>query len=68
MPIYEYRCQCCGEKFEELVFGTVSDDEIVCPKCNERKSEKLISACSSTRSGKSSSSFSSGGCGSGGFT
>ena len=44
MPIYEYRCRECGEKFEKLVrFGT-STSEIKCPECGGRRVEKLISA------------------------
>ncbi|MBM4464147.1 MAG: zinc ribbon domain-containing protein [Chloroflexi bacterium] len=46
MPIYEYRCSECGERFEKLVrFGT-STSEIECPKCGGRRVEKLISAFS----------------------
>jgi len=35
MPIYEYRCDLCGEEFEELVFG--SSPEVNCPKCKKAK-------------------------------
>ena len=50
MPIYEYRCKKCGEKFEKLVrFGT-STSEIECPECGGRKVEKLISAFSARMS------------------
>ena len=31
MPIYEYKCQKCGYKFEELV---IEEKETKCPKCN----------------------------------
>ena len=43
MPIYEYRCLECGEKFEKLVRLSTSTSEIECPKCGEQKVEKLIS-------------------------
>ncbi|MBL7183119.1 MAG: zinc ribbon domain-containing protein [Anaerolineae bacterium] len=33
MPIYEYRCLKCGEKFEKLVRLSTSTSEIECPKC-----------------------------------
>jgi len=46
MPIYEYRCKECGEKFEKLVRFSTSTSEIECPKCGGRKVEKLISAFS----------------------
>jgi putative FmdB family regulatory protein len=39
MPIYEYKCQKCGHKFEKLVFG---EEEIKCPECNSRRIEKLF--------------------------
>lgn len=45
MPMYDYECHKCGHKFEELVFSSaVPDEEIVCPKCRERKSRRLLSA------------------------
>jgi len=31
VPIFEYRCNSCGEEFEELVFG--SDEGVACPRC-----------------------------------
>jgi len=69
MPIYEYFCQECNEIFEELIFGLSKDEEIVCPKCNKKKSERLISACASnTNSDFEDISRPSGGCGHGGFT
>jgi putative FmdB family regulatory protein len=44
MPIYEYHCRECGEKFEKLVRSMNSPQEIECPKCGGRKVEKLLSA------------------------
>ncbi|MFC1940740.1 FmdB family zinc ribbon protein [Chloroflexota bacterium] len=33
MPIYEYECPACGEKFE-LRRGIIdSDEEVKCPRC-----------------------------------
>jgi putative FmdB family regulatory protein len=48
MPIYEYRCSECGEKFEKLVRLSTSTSEIECPKCGGRKVEKLISVFSTS--------------------
>jgi putative FmdB family regulatory protein len=42
MPLYEYRCEGCENRFEALVLS--SDDEITCPKCEGAKLEKLFSA------------------------
>jgi putative FmdB family regulatory protein len=33
MPIYEYRCEDCGTKFEKLVRR--SDTELACPSCGQ---------------------------------
>jgi putative FmdB family regulatory protein len=44
MPIYEYQCLECGEKFEKLVRSISASVAIECPKCGGRKVEKLLSA------------------------
>lgn len=54
MPIYEYRCQECEEKFEELVRSTDSQLEIKCPKCGGQKVKKLLSAFGIQTSGSAS--------------
>lgn len=41
MPIYEYRCDKCGE-FEKLVFG---NQDVVCPQCGGTVT-RVMSACS----------------------
>ncbi|MBI2931393.1 MAG: zinc ribbon domain-containing protein [Planctomycetes bacterium] len=41
MPVYEYRCRKCDEKFEELVRN--ERQKIACPKCRTKKVEKLFS-------------------------
>jgi putative FmdB family regulatory protein len=33
MPIYEYKCEDCGTKFEKLVRRT--GDSVVCPSCGQ---------------------------------
>ena len=40
MPIYEYRCESCGNEFEALVRGGAQP---ACPSCGGTKSEKLLS-------------------------
>jgi len=46
MPIYEYQCQKCDYKFEELVRG---DREIKCPKCKSSDIKKLLSSFSTLK-------------------
>jgi len=41
MPIYEYKCNKCGEDFEMLVFG---NKPVVCPKCTAEDITKKISS------------------------
>jgi putative FmdB family regulatory protein len=33
MPLYEYICQTCGERFEKLIRGGTNGAPIVCPSC-----------------------------------
>jgi putative FmdB family regulatory protein len=43
MPIYEYRCEGCGHRFER--WQKMSDpDPKRCPECKRAKVERLISA------------------------
>lgn len=43
MPIYEYVCQECGEKFEKLVRSSSGAIELVCPRCGSTHAEKALS-------------------------
>ncbi len=47
MPLYEYRCHTCGAIFELLRRMRDADDEVKCPKCSARETERLLSAFSS---------------------
>ena len=43
MPLYEYECDACGARFEQI--RKFSDPPIeVCPTCGERKVQKLLSS------------------------
>ncbi len=46
MPVFEYRCKKCDEKFEQLVFS--SGEKVECPKCGNTDNQKLISAFSAS--------------------
>ncbi|MBN1955904.1 MAG: zinc ribbon domain-containing protein [Anaerolineae bacterium] len=43
MPIYEYCCEACGEKFEKLVRSTSKQQPLTCPHCGSERVEKAIS-------------------------
>ena len=43
MPIYEYRCETCGEKFEVFVRSSSRQANPICPKCGSQKVKKAIS-------------------------
>lgn len=58
MPIYEYRCPQCGEKFDKLV-RLGADVEVRCPRCDSDKPQRLISLVAHTSSGSGASSYSS---------
>jgi putative FmdB family regulatory protein len=51
MPIYEYVCQECGEKFEKLVRSSSGSVELVCPHCSSPRAEKALSLFGLTGSG-----------------
>jgi putative FmdB family regulatory protein len=54
MPIFEYVCKECKNKFEKLV-RNVDNTDIKCPKCGSGKVEKVFSsfACGNAGSGVS---------------
>jgi putative FmdB family regulatory protein len=41
VPIYEFECTGCGERFEELVAGPGA--AAVCPACGSARTRRLIS-------------------------
>jgi putative FmdB family regulatory protein len=43
MPLYEYRCRRCGERFERLVRWNADPSEITCPRCSAAEPVRLIS-------------------------
>ena len=68
MPIYEYICEACNERFEKIVIN--KQQEISCPMCSSKKAAIQLSVFATVGSGHSSSpsgGFSGGGgcCGGG---
>jgi putative FmdB family regulatory protein len=45
MPIFEYKCTNCDNRFEQLVYR--SSDKIACPACNSEAVEKYVSTFAS---------------------
>ena len=43
MPVYEYRCDECGEQFEMFLRSAMQKAAPTCPKCGSSKVEKAIS-------------------------
>lgn len=68
MPMYDYRCEDCRDKFTVLIRWD-QKHQVRCPKCDSDQVRELISTfATKSAGGSSSSSWSSGGsCGSGSF-
>ncbi len=49
MPIYEYDCEKCGHRFEQLVRA---DEQVACPECESDQVAKRFSVFAS-KSGSS---------------
>jgi putative FmdB family regulatory protein len=44
MPIYEFECEECGERFEELV--AAGAEAVACPECGSERTRRLMSSVS----------------------
>ena len=56
MPLYEYQCGSCGNRFELLRRIKDADDDVECPNCHCKRVERLFSTfagakCSASSSG-----------------
>jgi putative FmdB family regulatory protein len=52
MPIYEYVCENCNERFEKIVIN--KQQEISCPKCSSKKATIQLSVFATAGSNGSS--------------
>ncbi|NLO05243.1 MAG: zinc ribbon domain-containing protein [candidate division WS1 bacterium] len=43
MPLYEFQCSKCGERFEKLLTGKNKDKGGECPKCGSEATERVPS-------------------------
>jgi len=57
MPIYDYKCNDCGETYD--VFHKVREvvDDVVCPSCESKEHTRLLSAPNVSVSGGTSTDF-----------
>ncbi len=55
MPIYEYRCKHCEERFEQLVPMRTEHPPVTCPHCGTQEVRKLLSTFASVESNRTSS-------------
>jgi putative FmdB family regulatory protein len=53
LPIREYVCGKCGNRFENIEID-VTTGRVVCPNCGSKTVEQVFSIFSSSRTGKSS--------------
>jgi putative FmdB family regulatory protein len=47
VPLYEYRCKGCGERFEVLQRVGARPEDTVCPRCDWPSVEREVSVFSS---------------------
>jgi putative FmdB family regulatory protein len=60
MPLYEYRCESCGERFEVLQRMGEGNETLICPRCGAGEPRKQFSTFAATGGGTAS--FGGGGC------
>lgn len=53
MPIYEYKCEACGEDFEMRRSISDSDSKAKCPKCGAEETRRVLSMFSTNNPGSS---------------
>lgn len=61
MPLYEYRCQDCGQRHDRRRSYQEADEPTPCPACHSVRSRRLLSIFAYT-GGERSSASSGGGC------
>ncbi len=54
MPVYEYKCNKCGEKFELRLGFFHNKKSIKCPNCGDNEPERVFSSFSTDSSRDSS--------------
>jgi putative FmdB family regulatory protein len=54
MPTYVYKCEDCGTKYEIFHKSVSATEDIVCPNCESKSANKMMSATSICGCGTSS--------------
>ncbi|MBU1096932.1 MAG: zinc ribbon domain-containing protein [Bacteroidetes bacterium] len=54
MPIFEYRCQSCNNKFDYLHKSVSNIETVNCPECGSEENKKLLSSFSASMGSTSS--------------
>jgi putative FmdB family regulatory protein len=67
MPLYEYRCRECGNRFEVLQRLGQGAESLTCPRCGAQQLDKQYSTFASA-GGTAQGGSAAGGCGPGGFS
>jgi putative FmdB family regulatory protein len=62
MPIYEYECRDCGERFDALRTMAEADKPIVCAACHGQHASRLISVFAAHSGGRVVAGSNGGGC------
>jgi putative FmdB family regulatory protein len=62
MPIYEYLCQSCGDKFEKLVRKTEDALEAGCPSCGQKHLKQEYSTFAAQTASPAAKPMQGGGC------
>ncbi|MCM8783333.1 MAG: zinc ribbon domain-containing protein [Candidatus Omnitrophica bacterium] len=50
MPLYEYECQDCKERFVVLIRKSEDENSVVCSKCASKRIKRLLSTFSASKS------------------
>ena len=50
MPIYEYKCEQCGSRYEQIRRMTEADRDLECPECKSTSIKRQLSEFATTTS------------------
>ncbi|MEW5876641.1 MAG: zinc ribbon domain-containing protein [Acidobacteriota bacterium] len=65
MPLYEYRCEACGHRFEVWQRMGAGSQGVSCPQCGSQEVKKVLSTFASSVSGSVSGGSSTSSCSTG---